>query len=41
VVEEFFITRKRPWPIERSLLVAELLELFGKPASRTGNRVQL
>src|ERR1041385_8467523 len=39
VMEEFFRGGKSPWPVERQLLIAGLLETFGKPASLTGQRV--
>ncbi|MBL9174644.1 MAG: hypothetical protein JNL10_13990 [Verrucomicrobiales bacterium] len=35
-VETFFTSRKAPWPIERSLLTAGLLEVFRNPVTRTG-----
>jgi len=39
VMEEFFRTGKSPWPLERNLLIAGLLERFGQPSSRTGRTV--
>lgn len=39
VMEDFFRTGKAPWPIERNLLIAGLLEGFGQPSSRTGRVV--
>jgi len=36
VVEEFIGTLKSPWPLERNLLIAGLLETFRDPALRTG-----
>ena len=39
VMEDFFRTGKEPWPIERNLLIAGLLEKFGQPSSRTGRAV--
>lgn len=35
-VETFFTSRKAPWPVERSLLTAGLLEAFRNPVTRTG-----
>jgi hypothetical protein len=35
-LEEFFRTSKAPWPIERNLLIAGLLENFSRPSSRSG-----
>jgi hypothetical protein len=40
VVEDFFRGSQPPWPVERNLLIAGLLETFGKPSSRTGRRVE-
>jgi hypothetical protein len=39
VLEAFFRTGKAPWLIERNLLIAGLLEAFGRPSSRTGKIV--
>jgi hypothetical protein len=39
VMEDFFRTGKLPWPTERNLLVAGLLERFGQPSNRTGRVV--
>jgi hypothetical protein len=39
VMEDFFRTGKAPWPIERNLLIAGLLEAFGRPSSRSGRIV--
>jgi hypothetical protein len=39
VMEDFFRAGKAPWPIERNLLIAGLLEGFGHPSSRTGRVV--
>ena len=39
VVEEFFQTRKLPWPLERNLLIAGLLEAFRNPATRSNRAV--
>jgi hypothetical protein len=36
VLESFFRTGKTPWPIQRSLLVAGLLDAFGQPLAQTG-----
>jgi hypothetical protein len=36
VLEDFFRTGKSPWPIERNLLIAGLLENFSRPSSRSG-----
>jgi hypothetical protein len=33
-VEDFFRSGKSPWPVERNLLIAGLLETFRQPASR-------
>ncbi|MFO1460831.1 MAG: hypothetical protein U1G08_15670 [Verrucomicrobiota bacterium] len=35
-VETFFASRKVPWPVERGLLTAGLLEVFRNPATRLG-----
>ncbi len=40
-VEHFFQTGDQPWPLERSLLIAGLLEAFAKPATRSGKWVEL
>lgn len=39
VLEDFFRTGKPPWPVQRNLLVAGLLETFGRPATRFAERV--
>ena len=39
VLEDFFRTGKAPWPVERNLLIAGLLEAFSRPASRSGKVV--
>jgi hypothetical protein len=39
-VDDFFRTGKAPWPIERNLLIAGLLEAFAKPASLSGQGVR-
>ena len=39
VMEDFFRTGKAPWPIERNLLIAGLLEGFGRTSSRIGRVV--
>jgi len=38
-VEKFFLTRKSPWPLERNLLIAGLLETFRNPATRAGKTI--
>ena len=38
-VEDFFETRKLPWPLERNLLIAGLLEAFRNPTTRSGRTV--
>ena len=38
-VEDFFESRKTPWPLERNLLIAGLLETFRSPATRGGEAV--
>ena len=38
-VEDFFETRKSPWPLERNLLIAGLLEAFRNPATRSDGAV--
>jgi hypothetical protein len=38
-MEDFFQTRKSPWPLGRSLLIAGLLEAFRNPATRRGGVV--
>ncbi|HEY2952414.1 MAG TPA: hypothetical protein VGK40_07525 [Verrucomicrobiae bacterium] len=40
VLEDFFHSGQSPWPVERNLLIAGLLETFGKPSSLTGQRVK-
>ena len=40
VMEDFFRSGKSPWPIERNLLSAGLLETFAKPSSLSGRRVE-
>lgn len=35
-MEEFFTTGKAPWPVERNLLIAGLLEAFRNPTTRSG-----
>jgi hypothetical protein len=40
VMEDFFRTGKSPWPIERNLLIAGLLDTFAKPSSLSGRRVE-
>jgi len=35
-MEEFFLTGKSPWSLERNLLIAGLLEAFRNPATRAG-----
>ena len=40
VIEDFFRSGKRPWPVERSILIAGLLEVFRNPASRSGQLIQ-
>ena len=38
-MENFFRGEESPWPVERNLLMAGLLEAFRKPSSRVGSRV--
>ncbi|PYJ03804.1 MAG: hypothetical protein DME25_11220 [Verrucomicrobia bacterium] len=38
-MEDFFRCRKAPWPVERNLLIAGLLEAFARPATRLAPRV--
>jgi hypothetical protein len=33
VIDNFFVSRKSPWPVERNILIAGLLETFGKNVS--------
>lgn len=40
VLEDFFRDDRRPWPLERNILIAGLLEKFGKPSSLSGARVE-
>ena len=40
VLEDFFQTGKPPWPVQRNLLIAGLLETFGRPATRFAERVE-
>ena len=39
VLEDFFRGSPSPWPIERSYLIAGLLDAFSRPAARTGKQV--
>ena len=39
VIEDFFRSGMRPWPVERSILIAGLLEVFRNPASRSGQLI--
>ncbi|HUR46483.1 MAG TPA: hypothetical protein VMZ27_11455, partial [Candidatus Saccharimonadales bacterium] len=39
VLEDFFRGSNSPWPLERNLLIAGLLDKFSKPAARTGKRM--
>jgi hypothetical protein len=39
-MEDFFRSGEPPWPAERNLLIAGLLETFGQPSSRTGRRIE-
>jgi hypothetical protein len=38
-LEDFFRTGKPPWPVQRNLLVAGLLEIFARPSTRSAERV--
>ncbi len=40
VMEDFFQSGKPPWPLERSLLIAGLLETFGRAATHLSERVE-
>lgn len=40
VIEDFFLSGSSPWPIERNLLIAGLLETFTRPSTRSGARVE-
>ena len=40
VIENFFRTGTAPWPIERNVLIAGLLETFAKPASQSGQSMK-
>jgi len=40
-MEDFFRDGPRPWPVERNLLIAGLLEIFRKPSSLSGQRVEV
>ena len=40
MMEDFFRSGTPPWPMERSLLIAGLLETFSKPASLSGKRME-
>ena len=40
VMEDFFLGNPPPWPVERNLLIAGLLEKFGKPSSLSGQRLE-
>jgi len=40
VIEDFFRSGQSPWPSERQLLIAGLLETFAKPSSLSGERVE-
>ena len=39
VMEDFFQTGKSPWSVARNLLIAGLLETFGRPATRLSERI--
>ncbi|HUR44372.1 MAG TPA: hypothetical protein VMZ27_00755 [Candidatus Saccharimonadales bacterium] len=39
VMEDFFRGSTAPWPLERNLLIAGLLDTFSRPAARTGKRI--
>jgi len=39
VIEDFFRTGQTPWPLERNVLIAGLLETFGRPSTRLNGRV--
>jgi hypothetical protein len=39
-IEDFFQTGQSPWPVERNLLIAGLLETFRQPSSRSDQRIQ-
>ena len=39
-IEDFFQTGQSPWPVERNLLIAGLLETFRQPSSRSGKRIE-
>jgi hypothetical protein len=40
VMEDYFRDGKLPWPVERNLLIAGLLETFARPSSLSGRRVE-
>jgi hypothetical protein len=40
VMEDFFRTNQSPWPVERNLLIAGLLETFARPSACSGQQVQ-
>ncbi len=40
VIEDFFTTGKAPWPLERNLLIAGLLETLAQPSSGSGGSVE-
>ena len=39
-MEDFFRTEKSPWPVERNLFIAGLLETFRQPSTRSGQRIE-
>lgn len=39
VLEDFFQTGRPPWPVQRNLLIAGLLETFRHPASHSGKTI--
>ena len=40
VIEQFFQSGQSPWPVDRNVLIAALLETFRRPRSLTGNRIE-
>ena len=40
VLEDFFRTGKPPWPVQRNVLIAGVLEIFGRAATRFTERVE-
>ena len=40
VMEDFFQSGQAPWPLERSVLIAGLLEIFGRASTHLAGQVE-